>query len=73
MNRHENGFGGSKAELVYGDGEYHVVRKGTFVVCAVTGDKILLEDLRYWHADRQEAYVDAAAALKRELELRGSQ
>lgn len=70
MNRHENSFGGSKAELVYGDGEYHVVRKGTFVVCAVTSEKILLEDLRYWHADRQEAYVDAAAALKRELELR---
>jgi len=73
MNRHENDFGGKKAELVYGDGEYHVVRQGTHVVCTVTGERILLEDLCYWHADRQEAYVDAAAALKRELELRAAQ
>lgn len=71
MNRHESSFGGNKAELVYGDGEYHVVRPGTYVVCAVTGEHIALDDLRYWHADRQEAYVDAAAALKRHLELTG--
>ena len=73
MNQHENDFGGKKAELVYGDGEYHVVRQGTYVICAVTNERILLDNLRYWHADRQEAYVDAAAALKRELEIRGQE
>ena len=72
MNRHEDNFKGNKAELVYGDGEYHVVRRGSYVLCTVTGERILLEDLRYWHADRQEPYVDAAAALKRELELMAS-
>ena len=71
MNRHESDFGGTEAELVYGDGEYHVVRRGTYVLCAVTGERIPLEDLRYWHADRQEAYANAEVALKRHIELEG--
>jgi hypothetical protein len=33
-------------------------------VCAVTGARIALSDLRYWSVERQEAYVDAAASLK---------
>ena len=33
--------------------------------CAVTGDAIPLDDLRYWSVELQEAYVDAAASLKR--------
>lgn len=36
---------------------------GSYVLCAVTGEKIPLEMLRYWNADRQEAYKDAAASL----------
>jgi len=54
-----------KAELEYLDGEYHVVRPGSFVVCAVTGVNIPLEALRYWSVDLQEAYATPAAALKR--------
>ena len=37
---------------------------GNYVLCAVTGDQIPLEMLRYWNADRQEAYKDAAASLE---------
>ena len=43
---------------------------GSYVTCAVTGRRIPLSELRYWSVDRQEAYVDAAASLKRELSLR---
>jgi hypothetical protein len=53
------------AELEYLDGEYHVVKPGSFVVCAVTGVNIPLEALRYWSVDLQEAYATPAAALKR--------
>ncbi|MDE2134579.1 MAG: DUF2093 domain-containing protein [Alphaproteobacteria bacterium] len=53
------------AELEYLDGEYRVVKAGSFVVCAVTGVNIPLEALRYWSVDMQEAYATAAAALKR--------
>lgn len=61
---------GGKARLSYGASDYLILKAGTYVVCAVTGKKILLEDLRYWNAELQEAYVDAAASLKRWQETR---
>jgi hypothetical protein len=57
------------AELEYLDGEYHVVKAGSFVVCAVSGVHIPLEALRYWSVDLQEAYATPAAALKRLQEV----
>ena len=53
------------AEIEYLDGEYRVIRPGSYVVCAVTGVHIPLEALRYWSVDLQEAYVSPAASLKR--------
>lgn len=53
------------AELEYLDGEYRVIKSGTYVVCAVSGVHIPLESLRYWSADLQEAYATADIALKR--------
>lgn len=66
MNRMEKGFGAdTQAELEYLDGEYRVVRPGSYVLCAVTGARIPLESLRYWSVDFQEAYASPAVALKR--------
>ena len=59
------------AVLKYLDGDYKVLTPGTHVVCAVTGEQIPLEDLRYWNVDLQEAYVDANAAMKRFRETSG--
>ncbi len=53
------------AELQYLDGEFHVVKPGSFVICAVTGMQIPLESLRYWSVDLQEAYASPQIALKR--------
>ena len=53
------------AEVEYLDGEYRVVRPGSFVYCAVTGEPIPLESLRYWSVDLQEAYATPAIALRR--------
>jgi hypothetical protein len=53
------------AELEYLDGEYRVVRAGSFVLCAVTETRIPLEALRYWSVDLQEAYATPDIALKR--------
>jgi hypothetical protein len=69
MNRHEFGRSG-EARLRYLDGDYQVVVPGSYVVCAMTRERIPLSDLRYWNVDRQEAYVDAEASLQRELALR---
>jgi hypothetical protein len=70
MNRIDK-ISGGEAELVYGDGEYHVVKPGAYVICAVTGMQIPLDDLRYWNVDLQEAYATPEASLKRMQEIKG--
>ena len=70
MNKHEFGARDGEARLRYLDSDYQVVVPGPHVRCAVTGQRIPLSELRYWSVDRQEAYADAAASLKRELSLR---
>jgi hypothetical protein len=64
MNIHEPLSAGGEAVLEYRDAEFAVLRPGAFVRCAVTGARIPLAALRYWNVDKQEAYVDAAAAVK---------
>jgi hypothetical protein len=53
------------AVLEYLDGEFRVVKPGSFVVCAVTGVHVPVDSLRYWSVDLQEAYATPAAALQR--------
>ena len=50
--------------MKYLSGDLELISPGDFVFCAVTGRKIPIEALRYWSAEKQEAYVDAAAAAK---------
>lgn len=69
MNRHDIGRPGGEAKIRYLDGDFQVISPGAYVRCAVTGMMIPLGELRYWSVERQEPYVDAAAALKRSEEL----
>lgn len=55
------------AELQYGPNGFRVLRPGAFVLCAVSGQRIGLEELRYWSAVRQEAYASCDFATKRLL------
>jgi hypothetical protein len=59
------------AKLRYGDGEYQVLKQGTHVLCAVTGEPIPLEMLKYWNVERQEAYSSVHISFQRERELKG--
>lgn len=64
------GMGKEKqAELRYLPADYITLKQGSFVLCAVTGDKILLDNLNYWNVERQEAYKNGAVSLQRELEI----
>lgn len=56
--------GGGEAIVRYLPSDYEVVRAGEFVICAVTGERIPLDDLRYWSHVAQEPYKDAAASLE---------
>ncbi len=57
---------GRPARIHYLAGTFRVLSDGDHVVCAVTGTRIPLNELRYWNIERQEAYLDAAASLKAE-------
>ncbi len=57
-----------EAKLRYLDGDYQVLEPGSYVICAVTGEKIELDDLRYWSVARQEAYVNGLVSYQRELD-----
>ncbi|WP_375421281.1 DUF2093 domain-containing protein [uncultured Sphingomonas sp.] len=50
------------ARLQYMANGFRVLSPGDHVVCAVTGARIALQDLRYWSVERQEAYASAAIA-----------
>jgi hypothetical protein len=67
MNRFE-GPGAKEARLRYLDGDFQVMTPGAFVRCAVTGESIPLDELKYWSVARQEPYANAAVSLNRELE-----
>ncbi|HVI30081.1 DUF2093 domain-containing protein [Hansschlegelia sp.] len=67
MNRYERPPSSGEAEVRYLDADFRVMRPGAFVRCAVTGERIPLEELRYWSVERQEAYAGPQEALSRAL------
>ena len=62
---------GRMARLHYLPGTFRVLSNGDHVICAVTGARIPLHELRYWSVERQEAYVDADASLQAEKNASG--
>ena len=66
MNRFEKFFGlRGEAKVRYLNGEFQVVSPGDFVRCAVTGEPVMLPDLKYWSVELQEAYVSPEASMQR--------
>jgi hypothetical protein len=57
------------AKLYYAPSTFRVLRPGSHVLCAVTGEPIALTELRYWSAERQEAYASCEIATRRMLGL----
>ena len=66
FDRHPVDAGEAKVEFL--DGDFRILRPGGYVRCAVTGEPIPLDELRYWSVDRQEAYASPAASMNRECE-----
>ncbi len=52
------------ARLHYMANGFRVLASGDHVLCAVTGARIPLDELRYWNVARQEAYASPQAALE---------
>ena len=45
-----------KAKLQYKHNSFDIIQEGNFVVCAISGKEIPLENLSYWNVELQEAY-----------------
>ncbi|WP_066699798.1 DUF2093 domain-containing protein [Sphingobium amiense] len=54
------------ARLHYLPYSFRVLQAGDHVLCAVTGQRIALDQLRYWSVARQEAYASAEASTQAE-------
>jgi hypothetical protein len=63
MNKMERN--GGEAVVEYLDSNLRLVKPGSFVRCAVTGEAIPIDQLKYWSVERQEAYSSPEAVLVR--------
>lgn len=52
------------AKLHYMANGFRMLAPGDHVVCAVSGERIAVEVLRYWSVARQEPYASAEIAAK---------
>lgn len=55
------------ANLFYQANGFRVLSPGKHVVCAVSGEAIALEALRYWSVEHQEAFASPELATRRLL------
>lgn len=59
-----NQFFAGEAVVHFGLSDFTIIEPGNFVKCAITGDQIPIDQLRYWSHERQEPYKDATASLQ---------
>jgi hypothetical protein len=52
------------AKLYYMANGFRMLSGGDHVICAISGERIDLENLRYWSAARQEAYSSCENATR---------
>ena len=45
-----------KAKLLYKHNSFEIIEEGDYVLCAVSGKEIMLQNLNYWNVELQEAY-----------------
>jgi hypothetical protein len=57
---------GRPARLHYMAGTFRVLSPGDHVICAMTGARVPLDELRYWSVERQEAYATVEASVRAE-------
>ena len=56
------------AKIKYLPNNFEILEKGDYVICAVSGKEIKLEDLQYWNVELQEPYHSyIEASKKREM------
>tara|TARA_B100001057_G_scaffold485080_1_gene564246 strand:+ start:455 stop:664 length:210 start_codon:yes stop_codon:yes gene_type:complete len=55
------------AKIKYLPNNFKIIEEGDYVICAISGKKISLDQLNYWDVEKQEAYYSyVEATIKRE-------
>ena len=54
-----------KAKLIFKHNYFEIIEEGEYVLCAVSGKEIKLENLNYWNVDLQEAYYSPIEVNKK--------
>ena len=44
------------AKIKYLPNNFQILEKGAYVICAVSGKEIKIDDLQYWNVELQEPY-----------------
>jgi hypothetical protein len=55
----------NEAKLKYLYGSYEIQVEGEYVICAVSGKRIFLKDLKYWNVELQEPYFSPIEVAKK--------
>ena len=54
-----------KAKLIFKHNYFEIIEEGDYVLCAVSGKKIQLQNLSYWNVSLQEAYFSPVEVNER--------
>ncbi len=57
------------AKIKYLPNNFEIVEQGDYVICAVSGKKINIENLNYWNVELQEAYFSYKEAFEKREKL----
>ena len=60
-------MGKKKAKLIFKHNYFEIVEEGDYVLCAISGKEIPLQNLSYWDVDLQEAYFSSIEVNKKFL------
>ena len=54
-----------KAKLIFKHNYFDIIEEGDYILCAISGKEIQLQNLNYWNVDLQEAYYSPIEVSKR--------
>ena len=57
------------AKIKYLPNNFEIIEEGDYVLCALSGKQIRLQDLTYWNVELQEAYYSYVEAFKKNEKL----
>jgi hypothetical protein len=58
------------AKIKYLPNNFQILEKGDYVLCAISGKKITLENLTYWNVELQEPYYSHKEAFQKRESLK---